>query len=82
MRVMQIVSSDLGRVVVPLIMAAALSLGALLLQRHRRSKKRRKGSAKAQTGPDYSKLVDKLSIKSERATSSHLKGRTVIISDL
>ena len=82
MRVMQSGSSDLGRVIVPLIMAAALSLGALLLQRHWRSKKRRRGPAKAQTGPDYSKLVDRLSIKSEGATSSHLKGRTVIISDL
>jgi hypothetical protein len=79
---MQSGSSDLGRVIVPLIMAAALSLGGLLLQRHWRSKNRRRDPVKAQTGPDCSKLVDRLSVKSEGATSSLLNGKTIVISDL
>ena len=74
-------SSDIGRVVVPFLMAAALSLGAFLLQRHWRRKKRT-GAARPQEVPDYAGLVERISLRPEGADSSLLEGRTVIASSL
>ena len=66
---------------VPLIMAAALSLGAFFLQRHWRRKERR-GTVEHQRAPDYSRLVERISLRPEEADSRLLEGRTVIASSL
>ena len=68
---------------VPLIMAVALSLGAFLLQRHWRRKKHR-GTVEhvEQKAPDYSRLVERISLSPEEADSRLLEGRTVIASSL
>jgi len=79
---MQSGSSDIGRVILPLIIAAALSLGGFLLQRHWSKKKKPSGSAKPQRVPNYSKLVERISLMPEEASSSLLSGKTVIASNL
>ena len=79
---MQSHSSELGRVVVPLLMAAALSLGAFFLQRHWRRKKRAGSYAPQASGPDYTQFIQRLELQPAEDNSSLLRGWTVIASNL
>ena len=79
---MQSHSSELGRVVVPMLMAAALSLGAFFLQRHWRRKKRAGSHAPQAPGLDYTRFIQRLGLQPGKESSSLLQGLTVIASNL
>lgn len=72
----------MGRMIVPLAMAAALSLGAFLLQRHWRRRKRSVPALHPQKGPNFSQFVERIGLQPGAEASSLLAGRTVIASSL